>query len=147
MRFKRLKPEDRDLARELFHVLAEVFGQECEALSDGYVNRLLAREDFWAIAALADDQIVGGLTAHTLPMTTAESSEVFLYDIAVRRNHQRTGVGRRLVDELQEQAAASGIKLVFVAADHEDVHALDFYRALGGTASPVTIFTFKHRAY
>jgi hypothetical protein len=31
---------------------------------------------------------------------------------------------------------------LFVAADNEDTHALDFYRALGGTASPVTIFEF-----
>jgi aminoglycoside 3-N-acetyltransferase I len=45
--------------------MAEVFGQGCESLSDDYVDRILAREDFWAIAACVDDLIVGGLNAHT----------------------------------------------------------------------------------
>jgi aminoglycoside 3-N-acetyltransferase I len=42
---------------------------------------------------------------------------------------------------LRDEAAAAGIKEVFVLADNEDVHALDFYRALGGRASQVTLFT------
>ena len=29
------------------------------------------------------------------------------------------------------------------AADNEDVHALDFYAALGGEATPVTIYSFS----
>jgi aminoglycoside 3-N-acetyltransferase I len=32
---------------------------------------------------------------------------------------------------------------VFVPADNGDTHALDFYRALGATASPVTMFVFE----
>lgn len=31
---------------------------------------------------------------------------------------------------------------VFVPADDEDTHALDFYQAIGGLGTPVTIFTF-----
>jgi aminoglycoside 3-N-acetyltransferase I len=46
------------------------------------------------------------------------------------------------VTELRNSAAESGVVNVFVAADNDDVHALDFYRALGGNASPVTLFTF-----
>lgn len=145
MRSMRLKAGDRDLARALFSWMAEVFEEECEVLSDGYVDRLLAREEFWAIAAFDDDQIIGGVTAHTLPMTRTETSEMFIYDIAVRSDHQRKGVGRHLVADLQDRAAASGIRELFVPADNDDVHALDFYRALGGAASPVTFFTFTHR--
>jgi len=50
--------------------------------------------------------IVGGLTAHTWPMTRAEQSEIFIYDIAVRKDQQRKGVGRRLVTALLESAVA-----------------------------------------
>lgn len=56
--------------------------------------------------------------------------------------HQRKGVGRRLVEELRRLAAAAGVQVIFVPADNEDTHALDFYQALGGTAAPVTFFTF-----
>jgi aminoglycoside 3-N-acetyltransferase I len=138
----RLSPRDRDLARRLFATMAEVFGQDCESLSDAYLDRILAREDFWALAACIGGRIVGGLTAHALPMTSSSSSEMFLYDIAVRSDYQRQGVGRRLLTELRTRAAASGIRVVFVAADNADTDALDFYRALGGSASPVTFYTF-----
>lgn len=142
MRLKKLNPSDRELARALFTLMAEVFEEDSGALSDGYIDRLLGREDFWAIAAFAGEDLIGGLTAHTLPMTRSEASELFIYDIAVRGDQQRKGVGRALVAELRAQAATRGIHDVFVPADNEDTHALDFYRALGGEASPVTIFTF-----
>jgi aminoglycoside 3-N-acetyltransferase I len=142
IRSVRLKAGDRDSARALFSLMAEVFEEACQPLSDGYLDRLLAREEFWALAALDGEQIVGGVTAHVLPMTSAETSELFIYDVAVRRDRQRSGVGRRLIADLRERAAAAGIEVLFVPADNDDTHALDFYRALGGVASPVTFFTF-----
>lgn len=156
VRIRRLIPGDRALARALFVMMAEVFEEARAPLGDGYLDRLLARDDFWAIAAvtvgvvdasdMADDvggAVVGGLTAHTLPMTRAEASEVFLYDIAVRGDWQRRGIGGQLVRALRDSAAAAGCHEVFVAADNDDGHALDFYRALGGAEAPVTMFMFS----
>ncbi len=140
---RRLRPADRELARKLFALLADVFGEERTPLGDAYLDRLLAREDFWAIAAFSGEEIVGGLTAHTLPLTTAEQAEVVIYDLAVRADVRRRGVGRALIEALRAGARAQGIERVFVAADDEDVHALEFYRALGGVASPVTMFVFE----
>jgi len=143
IRSLRLGTGDRDLARALFSLMAQVFEEACRPLSDGYLDRLLAREEFWALAALEGEQIVGGVTAHVLPMTSTETSELFIYDVAVRRDRQRSGVGRRLIADLRDRAAAAGIEVLFVPADNDDTHALDFYRALGGVASPVTFFTFE----
>ena len=142
MRVARLGEGDRDVARRLFTLMAEVFDEGCEPLGDAYLDRLLAREEFWALAAFDGDELVGGLTAHTLPMTRSESAEIFIFDIAVHADHQRRGIGRRLMTMLREEAARAGIETVFVPADNDDEHALDFYRALGGEPAPVTIFTF-----
>jgi aminoglycoside 3-N-acetyltransferase I len=145
MRTKRLTVADRQLAKTLFAMMGEVFEEPCETLGDDYLDRLLGRADFWAIAAFVGSDVVGGLTAHTLPMTRAECSEIFIYDIAVRKDQQRKGLGRLLMTALLEGAAAIGIDDVFVPADNDDVHALDFYRALGGASAAVTIFTFSSR--
>ena len=139
----RLTGNEIERARELFLMVAEVFETERMPLSDAYLARLLGRPEFWAFAAWSDGRMIGGLTAHTLPLTRVEEWEVFLYDIAVMPEYQRRGVGRRLVEALREQAAAEGITTVWVPADNEDTHALDFYQALGGEAAPVTIFTFS----
>lgn len=139
---ERLRATSLERTRELFTLIAEVFEMDTEPLGDAYLTRLLEREDFWAMAAFENGRLVGGLTAHTLPLTRAETQELFLYDIAVRPECQRQGVGRQLVAALRARAAAAGIQVLFVAADEEDSQALDFYRAMGGSASPVTIFRF-----
>lgn len=122
--------------------MAEVFETDASPLSDEYIDGLLAQPSFWAVTAFWGDAIVGGLTAYTLPMTVFQGSDVFLYDIAVRADRQRRGIGRLLVDTLRDECSKTGIGTVFVLADDEDVHALDFYRAQSGAPSPVTMFEF-----
>lgn len=144
---KRLRQGDEADARTLFALMAAIFAEDSaeknDSVADGYLGRLLRRDEFWAIAAFSGDRIVGGITAHVLPMTRTETPELFIFDIAVRSDYQRRGVGRRLVEELRREGAARGIHTTFVAADNEDVHALDFYVAMGGRPAPVTIFTFE----
>jgi aminoglycoside 3-N-acetyltransferase I len=144
LEIRRLAPGDVALARATFALMVEVFGEEVAApLGETYLARVLARDDFWAYAAVVDARPVGGLTAHALPMTRAESTELFIYDLAVQPSHQRQGIGRALVGALLAAAREAGIASVFVPADNEDEHALDFYRAIGGAEAPVTFFTFE----
>jgi aminoglycoside 3-N-acetyltransferase I len=140
---KRLGPGDEPTAVTLFAMMAEVFEEERAPLPNTYVQKLLARDDLWILAAVEDDAVVGGLTAHVLPMTRSATSELFIYDLAVRVDRQRRGVGRALVLDLIARGAAAEIGTAFVAADQEDLHALDFYRALGGDESPVSFFVFS----
>jgi len=140
----RLGPGDREVARELFAMMADVFDEPHQERDNAALGDLLARLDFWALAASDDTgRLLGGLTAHCLPMTHRPDSALFIYDIAVRPDHQRRGVGRALVTTLRSLAAQQGITDVFVTADNEDQHALDFYRALGGKATAVTMFDFS----
>ena len=124
-------------------MMAEAFEEPNQALSDAYLDALLSRADFWVMAAQLDGEVVGGVTAHALPMTRAETTELFIYDVAVRTDHQRRGIGRQLLAALRTAAAQAGVDELFVPADNEDTHALDFYRAVGGAAAAVTIFTFS----
>ena len=143
---RRLRAEDRDIARRLFALMADVFEEESGELTDQYLDDLLRREGFWAVAAISDGEVIGGLTAHVVPMTRVESAELFIYDVAVTASHQRQGVGRRLLTAIRHDATAAGIGDAFVPVDTADEHAIDFYRALGGVASPVTMFTFAARS-
>ncbi len=129
-----------DLARDAFHMMHEVFDEGGEVLSADYVGRLLADQRFHAFAAVEADQPVGCITAHDLAMTRHERDETFIYDLAVREDRQRRGIGRLLVETLVSDAARRGIDVVFVPADDDDDHALAFYASLGGRPAPVTMF-------
>lgn len=140
--YRRMTANDAGLATALFEMMAAVFEEARSEVARGHVEQLLRREDFIAIGAFFDREPVGGLTAFLLPLTRSARNEIFLYDIAVRPSHQRLGIGRHLVRMAREIALASGAQSAWVAADNEDEHALDFYRAIGGEGSPATIFAF-----
>ena len=101
---RRLVRGDAAIAGVTFSMMADVFGEDSEPLDEEYLERLLSRQDFWALAACVGPDVVGCLTAHTLPMTRSASSELFIYDLAVRPDRQRQGVASLLVSELREAA-------------------------------------------
>jgi aminoglycoside 3-N-acetyltransferase I len=139
LRIERLSG-DIELAQQAFSMMHEVFDEGGERLSRSYVEQLLADPRFRAFVAVESGQPVGCITAHDLPMTRHERTESFVYDLAVREDCQRRGIGRRLVEALVADAAACGIDVVFVPADNDDEHALAFYTSLGGRPAPVTMF-------
>lgn len=139
---KRLAVADEKLAQQMFLIVAQVFNEDSAALGTSYLKGLLSRSDFWAFAALVGKEVVGGITGFCLPLTRLERRELFIYDLAVKVDWQRKGIGRALFDSLRQAAAAEGIDEGFVLADDEDTHALDFYRTLGASSSPVTAFSF-----
>lgn len=138
---RRLLPGDEAAAAAMVSTMTAVFEETSETLPADYLSNLLRSGSFWAIAAFDGTDVVGGLTAHTLPMTRSPSSEIFIYDLAVREDHQRKGVGARLMQELGRVAAEQGISEIFVPADNEDTGALEFYLSQGGIPQPVTFFT------
>lgn len=140
---RRLAHGDRDDARALAAVLAQAFDETPPTLGDAWVDALLARPDLVLLVAHDGAAVVGAAVAHLLPMTSREATELMLYDIGVAPAHQRRGIGRALLNAVHAEAARLGADTVFVLADDEDRHALDFYRATRGSASPVTLFAWE----
>jgi aminoglycoside 3-N-acetyltransferase I len=139
----RIGPAEVGLAQQTFAMMAVVFEDApAEPPSREYVADLLARDDLWVYAAAVDGQPVGGLTAFALPLTRTQATELFVYDIAVRADQQRRGIGHALLQRLLADGSAGGIEEMWVPADNDDQHALDFYRSAGGAPQPVTVFTF-----
>lgn len=99
--------------------------------TDQYLAGLLASRTFIAIAALSDDEVVGGLAAYVLPKFEQERSEIYIYDLAVAERHRRRGVATTMIRRLQSVAAGLGAWVVFVQADHGDDPAIELYTKLG----------------
>jgi aminoglycoside 3-N-acetyltransferase I len=136
--YRRLEPADREPARVLFTLLTEVFGEQPPEYGDEWLDRLLADPALLLYAAFRDGELVGGLTAHRLPMTRSATSEVLVYDLAVRADQRRLGLAGGLLAALRAEAGCP----VFVLADDADREARSFYAAVGGAAEPVTLYLF-----
>jgi len=98
---------------------------------DAYLDALLARDTFVAIAAFAGDDVVGGLAGYVLPKFEQPRSELYVYDLAVAAAHRRRGIATALIGALQRRAAERGVWVVFVQADHGDDAAIALYTKLG----------------
>ena len=142
--YKKLETGDLNCLVELIKVYEEVFEMEDFTLPEPqYLQSLLEKETVIFYVGVFDKKVVGGLTAHILPSTYFPSSEVYIYDLAVQTEFQRKGIGRQLINSLKEYCASLRLKEVFVQADLEDRHALDFYRATGGIAESVVHFSYE----
>jgi len=131
-----------------FHSLIEMFNlvfEEAEPTvsSDTNLLRLLSNHHFVAIAALNENEVAGGLTAYELPMYSSERSELFLYDLAVKPDYQRMGIGKSLIRSLKDYCTSEGIELFFVLAHEEDEHAIEFYHSTGGRSEKVINFLYE----
>lgn len=139
-----IEPQDLDSFVALVELFAEVFEWEDFTLpTRAYLQSILAKSDFMALVARENDSIIGGLTVYTIAQYYTPKPLAYLYDFAVQSAHQRRGVGKALIAELQAICRAKGFEDVYVQADKEDTHALDFYRATGGVEMHVSHFTYR----
>ena len=133
--------------------LMTVFGEAFEDVQTytaarprtAYLQDLLGRENFIALAALKDGAVVGGLAAYELHKFERERSEIYIYDLAVAAQHRRQGIATALIEALKSLAAARGAYVIFVQADYGDAAAIALYSKLG-TREDVLHFDIAPRA-
>jgi aminoglycoside 3-N-acetyltransferase I len=141
---RKLAQEDLSAFNLLIQLFNEVFEEDESAISsETNLLKLLSNNNFVAMAAFYENEIVGGLTAYELPMYYSENSEIFLYDLAVKAEYQRIGIGKRLLHKLKEYCVKNGIIEFFVLAYEEDERAVEFYRSTGGKSENIVNFLYK----
>jgi aminoglycoside 3-N-acetyltransferase I len=132
---RRLAAEDVSLMHALNGMFGQAFNEpdtyDAKPPSDNYVQRLLSKEDFIALAVVAEDHVVGGLVAYELEKFEQARREVYIYDLAVAQTHRRRGIAKSLIQRLREIASARGAWVIFVQADHGDEPAIALYEKLG----------------
>ena len=140
---KKLANGDLDSFIAVIKLFEDVFEMEDFAMPDGdYLQELLEKDGFFVFAAFSDEKVVGALTAYTLHQYYSKSPLVYIYDLAVQTKFQRQGIGKMLIAEIKTHAKEIGIEEIFVQADEEDAHAIEFYRSTGGTAEKVVHFNY-----
>jgi aminoglycoside 3-N-acetyltransferase I len=139
---KWLARADLHTFKSMIHMFSAVFEEPPSLGSDAHLIKLLESTSFLAIAAVSEHEVLGGLTAYELPMVYSNDSEMILYDMAVRPEYQRTGVGKALIQSLKEYCLKHKIETFFVMAHEEDLHAIEFYHATGGESEKVVNFLY-----
>ena len=120
----------KDLAGAL--ALLEEFLRDGEPVSEDFAERLrraVQAGDLEVLAALAEDRIAGVLVLAYHLNVAASSCFASIEDLYVRPEARRRGVGRALLEAVDERCATRGISYVEVQV--EDEAAKNFYATLG----------------
>ena len=131
---RRLVPADVELMLEMSGMFALAFDEPetyARPPRGAYLDRLLGKPDFVALAATEQGAVIGGLIAYELVKYEQERSEFYIYDLAVAEQSRRRGVATALIGEVRRIAAANAAEVVFVQADHGDDPAIALYSKLG----------------
>jgi aminoglycoside 3-N-acetyltransferase I len=128
-------PNDIALMEAMLTTFGEVF-EDIETYSGNrpspaYLKRLLSSDYFIGIAALQDNQVIGGLAAYELIKFEQERSEIYIYDLAVVATHRRQGIATALIQALKQIAQDRGSYVILVQADIGDDPAIALYTKLG----------------
>lgn len=140
---QKLQPHQTRQLAALICLYADVFeSKDFQLPATRWLEKLLQDEKTFFIAAFAGEELAGGLTAYILPSVYTQSSSVYLYDLAVISALQRKGIGRKLLQELKSYCSNMGYRELFVQAEAEDLHAIEFYRATGGNPENALQFSY-----
>ncbi len=136
--------EDLSQLKALIAVFENVFEmQNFKLPNDSHLIKLLNKDDFLAVVAKVDNTIIGGLTVYLLDQYYSEKPLAYIYDLAVLQEYQRKGVGRKLIEFINEYGRQHGFEEVYVQAENVDQHAIDFYRTTKPTAEEQVVhFTY-----
>lgn len=129
-----LKANDMERFQELISVFEIVFEMKnFKRPSDIHLKNLLEKGNFFAVVALHNNQVIGGLTIYVLDQYYSEKPLAYLYDLAVLTDFQRKGIGKELIAFTNLYCKEQGFEEMFVQADKVDDYAIDFYRLTNPT--------------
>jgi aminoglycoside 3-N-acetyltransferase I len=136
---KQLSDADLNHLKQLLGVFGEAFDEtgtyQGSVPNDAYLRSLLSKQHFIAIAAIKDDEAVGGLAAYELEKFEQDRREIYIYDLAVSQRHRREGIATDLINELRRVARERKAYVIFVQADLGDEPAIRLYESLGARES------------
>lgn len=106
-------------------LLGEVLSETCYSdTMDAFANQLSLDSELVLIAE-ENNQIVGVIIG------TIDNNEGYYYRIAVDRNNQRRGIGKKMIQSMKKRFEQRKVKKIMVTVDMHNEPILSFYESMG----------------
>jgi GNAT superfamily N-acetyltransferase len=129
VRLADLEPDD-PAWDDAFEVLVQL-RTHLDAASFDRIHRLGRDQGLTYTAALGDGDRCVGIAGWRVMDTTSSIRKLYVEDLVVDADHRSLGVGRELLDHLEQRARAAGCHTVELDSGRQRVDAHRFYRRLG----------------
>lgn len=127
-RIMRVTPANLEFARE---AIVEVHGRSIE--SDDVLTSFLRDDNTLMFVALERDRVVGSVYGYRLRNPHTAKPQYYLYEVDVREDMRRRGIGLTLVDAFTEATRSVGACEAWVGTEAVNAPALSLYERAGYT--------------
>jgi ribosomal protein S18 acetylase RimI-like enzyme len=131
MRIFRLKSGDERLWSEAVAAVILEEDRDGQLASERELSRTLADLRCYLFIAMENSEPVGLLSAYRFPNVVAGGEIVYLYDIEVRVEHRRKGIGSALVRSLVACCESEQVRLIWAGTDVSNVAARRTFEVTG----------------
>ena len=128
MEIKKLDATDFEDFDALIQIFYLVFEHEGPVPNKKYLIKLLTNPNFIVFVVKINGQVVGGLTVFVLFLYYQLNPSAYLYDVGIRPEFQRQGLGKKLIAEVCKYCKENNFNDAFVQAEITDEEAISFYR-------------------
>ncbi len=144
IKIEKLNHHDIGKFVELIRVFEDVFKMiNFKMPEEVYLKGLLKKDDFFVFVASQDNKVIGGLTSYIMQQYYSRSPLVYIFDLAVKSELQRQGIGKMLITGNNNYCKSIGVEAVMVEADVVDDYAIKFYRSTGSIGEKVIHFDYQ----
>jgi ribosomal protein S18 acetylase RimI-like enzyme len=128
LRVREAEPGDLEAITDLVRQLGYPSGEEAVA---GRLERLADDPRSWVLVALEGERMVGLASVHVMPVLERDDPTARITAMVVDEAARRRGVGRALLERLEERARAEGCARIYLTTRYEREGAAAFYRRMG----------------
>lgn len=106
-------------------LLGETLSESCYEETMEAFARQLSLDSELVLVALKREEVVGVIIG------TIDNNKGYYYRIAVGRNHQRKGIGKRLIQGLKQKFEQRKVQKIKVTVDMHNQPVIPLYKSLG----------------
>lgn len=130
MDIRRLSSKDSALLKDAVRELV-ASGDHHGPAGESHLARALADPAYYFILCLEGAEALGYLSAFRFPDVQRDGFLVYLYDLVVRPEHRRHGIGAGLIAELQRCCRSDNVTRIWVGTSLENRAAQRTFEATG----------------
>lgn len=133
MKIRRAMHTDIDgmipLLKDLFSIESDfIFNEELQRHG---LHLMLKNPDSGCIMVAEEASRIIGMASVQVLVSTAEGSMAGLVeDVAVARDRRRQGIGKKLMESIEQWAEDKGLKRLQLLADKKNLPALEYYKSI-----------------
>jgi ribosomal protein S18 acetylase RimI-like enzyme len=104
---------------------------ERHPVEDAAISSFLKTPECYLLLAVEDGCVLGSLNGYLLRQPDRSRPQFLLYELDVREEYRRRGIGLALVNTFTDQARAAGAFEVWVVSNESTNAAIELYRKCG----------------